>query len=74
MTEITAVAHYKNKLVFLKDVQIKESKDYTCKRAWFVAKNENLEKDPEKVGDLSYAYVNVVKKNVTYDSTVMESL
>jgi len=74
MTELTATAHYKNTLVFLKNTCEKESKDYTCKRAWFIAKNKRLSTHPETAVDLSHAYINVVKKNVVYDPSIMEML
>jgi len=68
MNEFVAVAHYKNKIVFLKEEVagqlVKEPQDHACKRAWFVAKNKS--EDHENTIDLSHAYINILKKKVSY--------
>ena len=70
MSEYVAAAHYKNRIVFLKEDTscqiIKEPRDYACKRAWFVAKNKS--EDHENSIDLSYAHVNILKKQVSYSN------
>jgi len=72
MTEFVAAAHFKNRIVFLKDMNIKEPHEDACKRAWFVAKNK--EENYDNTIDLSYAYINVIKKKVTYHPDIMTSL